>query len=171
MAVVYVQCERWTSYDMIKHHMITTDIISKQLQRQGGIRFVKNKLIKCNQQAFYYFQIKVIIFPGQNRKLFKEWRVVATKEVFLDYRLFLSIFTFFPARCEMPKCSRIRTLKWRLVLPYQVVLQPPHLYLLTRPKSNILGNLSLKVKKLLTLTGDVKTIFKLQDVNLSLNNL
>ena len=32
-------------------------------------------------------------------------------------------------------------------------------------------NLSnIKVKKLFTLTGDVKTIFKLQDVNLSLNN-
>ena len=40
----------------------------------------------------------------------------------------------------------------------------------TSPKSNILGNLSLKVKKVLTLTGDVKTIFKLQDVNLLLNN-
>ena len=29
MAIVYAQCDRWTSYDMIKHHMITTDIISK----------------------------------------------------------------------------------------------------------------------------------------------
>ena len=30
------------------------------------------------------------------------------------------------------------------------------------PKSNILGNLSLKVKKLVTLTGDVKVIVKIQ---------
>ena len=42
--------------------------------------------------------------------------------------------------------------------------------LLLLPESNILDNLSLKVKKVLALTGDVKTIFKLQDVNLSLNN-
>ena len=34
----------------------------------------------------------------------------------------------------------------------------------TSPESNILGNLSLKVKKLLILTCDVKSIFKLQDV-------
>ena len=46
----------------------------------------------------------------------------------------------------------------------------PHLYLQTGPESNILGNLFLKVKNLLTLTGDVETIFKLQDVNLSLKN-
>ena len=37
-------------------------------------------------------------------------------------------------------------------------------------ETNILGRLSLKVKKLLTLTGDVKMIFKLQDINLSLTN-
>ena len=43
--------------------------------------------------------------------------------------------------------------------------------LLLLPESNILDNLSLKVKKVLTLTGDVKTIFKLQNVNLSLNNI
>ena len=29
----------------------------------------------------------------------------------------------------------------------------------------------MKVKKLLTLTGDVKTIFKLKDANLLVNNL
>ena len=40
----------------------------------------------------------------------------------------------------------------------------------TSPESNILANLFLKMKKLLTLTGDVKTIFKLQDINLPLNN-
>ena len=34
----------------------------------------------------------------------------------------------------------------------------------------ILGTLALKVKKVLALTGDVKTISKLQDVNLSVNN-
>ena len=44
------------------------------------------------------------------------------------------------------------------------------LILVNNPESNIFGNLLLKVEKLLTLTGDVKTIFKLQDVNLSLNN-
>ena len=44
------------------------------------------------------------------------------------------------------------------------------LVLVTSPESNILGNLSLKVKNLLTLTGDVKVIFKLQDVNSSLNS-
>ena len=33
--------------------------------------------------------------------------------------LLLSIFTFFPVRCEMLKYSQIRTLKWRLVLRYQ----------------------------------------------------
>ena len=44
------------------------------------------------------------------------------------------------------------------------------LILVNNPESNIFGNLPLKVEKLLTLTGDVKTIFKLQDVNLSLNN-
>ena len=27
--IVYAQWNRWTSYDMLKHHMITTDIISK----------------------------------------------------------------------------------------------------------------------------------------------
>ena len=37
-------------------------------------------------------------------------------------------------------------------------------------ESDMLGNLSLSVKKVLTLTGDVKPIFKLQDVNLTLNN-
>ena len=28
-----------------------------------------------------------------------------------------SIFSFFPVRCEMPKFSQIRNLKWHLVLP------------------------------------------------------
>ena len=42
--------------------------------------------------------------------------------------------------------------------------------LVKSPESNIFGNLSLKEKKLLILTGDVKTIFKLQDVNFSVNN-
>ena len=27
--IVYAQQARWTSYDMIKHHMITTDVILK----------------------------------------------------------------------------------------------------------------------------------------------
>ena len=45
----------------------------------------------------------------------------------------------------------------------QVLKATWHLYLQTRPESNILGELSLKVKKLLALTGDVKTIFKLKD--------
>ena len=36
--------------------------------------------------------------------------------------------------------------------------------LMLSPESNILGNLSLKMKKLLTLTGDVKTSFKLQQI-------
>ena len=40
----------------------------------------------------------------------------------------------------------------------------------TSPESTIIGNLSLKVKKFLTLADDVKTIFKLQDVNLSLSD-
>ena len=31
--------------------------------------------------------------------------------------LLLPVFTFFSMRCEMPKCSQIRTLKWRLVFP------------------------------------------------------
>ena len=33
------------------------------------------------------------------------------------------------------------------------------------------GNLPLKVKKALTLTGDLKMVFKLQDASLSLNNI
>ena len=24
--IVYAQCDRWTSYDVVKHHMITTDL-------------------------------------------------------------------------------------------------------------------------------------------------
>ena len=27
--IEYAQLDRWTSYDVIKHHMITTDAISK----------------------------------------------------------------------------------------------------------------------------------------------
>ena len=27
--IVYAQWDRWTLYDMIKHHMITTDVTSK----------------------------------------------------------------------------------------------------------------------------------------------
>ena len=30
-AIVYTQWDRWTSYNVIKHHMITTDVILKQL--------------------------------------------------------------------------------------------------------------------------------------------
>ena len=29
MTIEYAQWDRWTSYDMIKHHMITTDVILK----------------------------------------------------------------------------------------------------------------------------------------------
>ena len=29
MTIVYAQWDRWTSYDVTKHHMITTDVISK----------------------------------------------------------------------------------------------------------------------------------------------
>ena len=27
--IVYAQLDRWTSYDVIKHHMISTDVILK----------------------------------------------------------------------------------------------------------------------------------------------
>ena len=27
--IVYAQCDRWTSYDVIKYYLITTDVISK----------------------------------------------------------------------------------------------------------------------------------------------
>ena len=27
--IVYEQCDRWTSYDAIKHHMINTDVTLK----------------------------------------------------------------------------------------------------------------------------------------------
>ena len=27
--IVYAQCDRWTSYDMVEDHMTTTDVISK----------------------------------------------------------------------------------------------------------------------------------------------
>ena len=43
---------------------------------------------------------------------------------------------------------------WSLMIAFQ----PLHLYLKTILGSNILGTLSLKVKKRLTLTGDVKMI-------------
>ena len=29
MAIVYAQWDRWTLYDVIKHHMITTDVTLK----------------------------------------------------------------------------------------------------------------------------------------------
>ena len=29
--ITYAQWDRWTSYDMIKHHMIITDVTLKQL--------------------------------------------------------------------------------------------------------------------------------------------
>ena len=29
--IIYTQQDRWTSYDVIKHHMITTDVILKKL--------------------------------------------------------------------------------------------------------------------------------------------
>ena len=30
---VYIQWDRWASYDAIKDHIVTTDVISKQLQK------------------------------------------------------------------------------------------------------------------------------------------
>ena len=42
--------------------------------------------------------------------------------------------------------------------------------LVKKSESNILGNLFFKVKMLLSLTGEVKTIFKSKDINLSVNN-
>ena len=29
MKILYAQWDRWTSYEVIKHHMITTDVILK----------------------------------------------------------------------------------------------------------------------------------------------
>ena len=29
MTIVYAQWDRWTSYDVIKHHMVTTDVTLK----------------------------------------------------------------------------------------------------------------------------------------------
>ena len=52
-----------------------------------------------------------------------------------------------------------------------IALQPPHLYVKTNPESNILGNLSWKMKKRLTLTGIVKTIFQLKDLSFIKNNV
>ena len=49
----------------------------------------------------------------------------------------------------------------------QAYLGLPHLYFQTSPENNILDKLSLK--RLLTLKAEVKSIFKLQDINLSLN--
>ena len=69
-------------------------------------------------------------------------------------------------RCEMPKCSQIWNLKWRLVFRKQVALQPPHVWesFLNKlyapkvvvpnvPKGNVfvklpfLGNTSFQIRK------------------------
>ena len=65
--IVYAQWDRWTSYDVIKHHMITTDVTLK------GV--LGSPLVCCCQSLSFFL------------------------------------------RCEMPKCSQIRTLKWRLAFP------------------------------------------------------
>ena len=52
-----------------------------------------------------------------------------------------------------------------------IALQPPHLYIKTNPESYIVDNLSWKMKKHLTLTGIVKTIFQLKDLSFIKNNV
>ena len=49
-----------------------------------------------------------------------------------------------------------------------MALQQQLLYLYTSPELNILGTLSLNVEKTLTLIGDVKMIFKLQNISFSI---
>ena len=51
-----------------------------------------------------------------------------------------------------------------------MTLLPTHLYLYASPECNILDTLFLAVKKLLALTGDMKAIFKLQDLSFPVNN-
>ena len=68
------------------------------------------------------------------------------------------------------KCSNVYKFGFKIVFHLTVTGSTATTtpYLKTCPEGNILGNLSLKVKKLSTLIGDVKTVFKLQVVNLSL---
>ena len=57
MTIVYAQWDRWTSYDVIKHHMITTDVTLKKLQK-----LFSNKLTSCNLKIGFKSPIRVKTF-------------------------------------------------------------------------------------------------------------
>ena len=57
--IVCTQCDRWTSYDLLKH--------------QQPLMLYQNS----SKGFSVYFQFKTITFPGQNRKVFIRWRVVS----------------------------------------------------------------------------------------------
>ena len=64
--IIYEQWDRWTSYDVIKHHMITTDVTLKKLQK-----LFSNKLTSCNLKIVFKSPVRVKSFFTFKDKLRK----------------------------------------------------------------------------------------------------
>ena len=57
---------------------------------------------------------------------------------------------------DFPRCSWMRTVNWRLVLPMYIALQQWHVYLYTTDDCSDCGTTSLKRKKLLIVRPGLK---------------
>ena len=114
--IVYAQWDRWTSQDVIKH-MITTDVVLKSKTKEESA-LLRTGLSRSISKLSIIFNLKSSLSLVKIEKFSKDGEQLQHKRCSqIVVSLLLSISTFFPVRCEMPKCSQIRTLKWHLVFP------------------------------------------------------
>ena len=49
MAIAYAQWNRWTSNDVLKYRVVTTEVITTSTSKHQRVRCVKNSLVTDNQ--------------------------------------------------------------------------------------------------------------------------
>ena len=98
--------------------MITTDAYQNSSKGKEKCTLLRTTLLLAISRLSIIFSLKSLLSLVKIEKPSKDGEQLQLKRYsWIAVSLLLSIFNFFPVRCEMPKCSKIRTLKWRLMLP------------------------------------------------------
>ena len=115
--IVYAQGYRWTSYDGIKNHMVTTNVKLNSSKSKEEYSLLRIGLSRAISRGSINFSLKSLLSLFKMERSSKDGEQLHKRCSWITFNLFLSIFAFFSGRPEMPKCSQVRTFKWRLVFP------------------------------------------------------
>ena len=68
--IVYAQWDRWTSYDVIKHHMISTDVILNSSKEES--KLLRIGLSPTISRLYVIFSLKLLLSLAKMEKSSKK---------------------------------------------------------------------------------------------------